>query len=207
MSETMHRGLRLALASLLLVALLAQLAIGMSRSSLTVANFLSFFTVLSNGAAVVMLTLHAAKPDRGSSPTFAIYRGAVTLYMTVTGLIHVVLTAPVATEVGISEPWIDWSIHVVGPIAVFVDWILYPPPTRMPRHAILIWLVFPAAYLGYSLIRGAVLGWYPYPILDPSDAGYTLVAIWSVVGLLVTVVLGFAYLWWSNRRQPAAGPA
>lgn len=204
MSETMHRGLRLALASLLLVALLAQLVIGMSRSSLTVANFLSFFTVLSTGAAVVMLTLLAAEPDRGSSPTFAVYRGAVTLYITVTGLIYVALTAPVASEVGISEPWIDWSIHVVGPIAIFVDWILHPPPTRMSRHAILIWLVFPAAYLGYTLIRGAVLGWYPYPILDPSEAGYVLVAVWSVVGLLTTVVLGFAYHWWSNRRLRVA---
>lgn len=202
MSETTHRGLRLALASLLAVALLAQLAIGMSRSGLTVTNFFSFFTVLSNTVAMVLLVLLAARPGLDASASFAVFRGAVTVYMSVTGLIYPVLLAPIAAEVGVPEPWIDWSIHVVGPIAIVLDWVLYPPPTRLPVKAMLIWLAFPAVYLVYSLIRGATVHWYPYPFLDPSTGGYTSVAFWSGFVLAVILGFGFAFYWWSNRRQP-----
>ena len=62
MSETTHRALRLALASLLLVALVSQLFIGLSRSELTVVRFFSYFTVLSNALAVIMLTMLATRP-------------------------------------------------------------------------------------------------------------------------------------------------
>lgn len=201
MSRTTHRALRLALASLLLVALLAQLAIGMSRSSLTVANFFSFFTVLSNVSAVVLLILLAARPGRDASPTFAVFRGAVTVYMSVTALVYVILLAPIAADVGVAEPWIDWSIHVVGPVAIAIDWILAPPPTELSLRTLWVWLVFPAAYLVYSLVRGVIADWYPYPFLDPAEAGYPAVTMWSAVVLVVILGFGFAYYWWSNRRR------
>lgn len=203
MSRTTHRALRLALASLLLVALLAQLAIGMSRSSLTVANFLSFFTVLSNVSAVVLLILLAARPGHDVSPTFAVFRGAVTVYMSVTGLVYVILLAPIAAEVGVAEPWIDWSIHVIGPVAIAIDWILAPPPTELSLGSLWVWLVFPTAYMAYSLVRGVIVEWYPYPFLDPAEGGYPAVAIWSVVVLVVILGFGFVYYWWANRRRAA----
>lgn len=204
MSETLHRGLRLTLASLLMVALFAQLAIGMSRSALSVVNFLSFFAVLSNAAAVVLLVLLAVRPGRYDSPSFAVFRGAVTVYMSVTGLIYAVFLAPVAAEVGVAEPWIEWSIHALGPIAIALDWIVYPPSTRLPRSAIPIWLVFPAVYLGFTLVRGVIVDWYPYPFLDPATGGYEAVALWSAVALVVILVFGFGYHWWSNRERVSA---
>lgn len=199
MSETTHRAVRLALASLLAVALVAQLAVGMSRSGLTVVNFFSFFTVLSNTSAVVLLVLLAARPDRDASTRFAVFRGAVTVYMSVTGLVYALLLAPIAADVGVAEPWIDWSIHVIGPIAILADWIFDPPPSRLARNSIWAWLVFPAVYLVYSLVRGPVADWYPYPFLDPQEGGYGAVALWSVVVLVVILAFSYAYYWWANR--------
>jgi hypothetical protein len=203
MSETTLRSLRLALASLLTVALLAQLAIGMSRADLTVANFFSFFTVLSNTAAVVMLVLLAARPDRVSDGGFSIFRGAVTVYMSVTGLVYATLLGPTGIDVGLTEPWVNWSLHILGPLAIGADWVINRPPSRLPDTALLIWLGFPAAYLVYSLIRGAIVDWYPYPFLDPGEVGgYGGVAIWSGVVLVVILVFGYGYLWWANRASP-----
>lgn len=201
MSDTTHRALRLALASLLVVALVSQLAIGMSRSALTVANFLSFFTVLSNISAVVLLAVLAARPGRDASMPFAVFRGAVTVYMSVAALVYAISLAPIAADVGVAEPWIDWSIHVIGPVALAVDWILDPPPAPLPTRSLWIWLVFPTAYLGYSLVRGAIMDWYPHPFLDPSGGGYPAVALWSAVVLVVILGLGFAYHWWSSRHH------
>lgn len=206
MSETTHRALRLALASLLTAALFAQLVIGMSRAELTVANFFSFFTVLSNIASVMMLAMLAWRPARSSSPVFSLFRGAVTVYMSVTGLLYAVLLAPTGIDVGLTEPWVNWSLHVVGPVALAIDWILSPAAVELPRRAPLIWMAFPAAYLVYSLTRGAIVDWYPYPFLDPAETGgYLGVAGWVGVALLVILGFGYAYYWWANRR--VTGPA
>lgn len=207
MSETTHRALRLALASLLLVALLAQLAIGMSRADLTLVNFLSFFTVLSNLFAVVVLVMLATRPLLATSETFSVVRGAMTVYMSVTGLVYAVLLAPTGVDVGLTEPWVNWSLHVVGPVAVALDWVFFTPETDLPGTAPLLWLAFPAVYLGYSLVRGAIVDWYPYPFLDPAETGgYDGVALWS--GVVLVVILGFSYAfyWWSHR-QAAPAPA
>jgi hypothetical protein len=207
MSETTHRALRLALASLIAVALVAQLLIGMSRSDLTVVRFLSYFTVLSNTSAVLLLVMLAARPGRDTATSFTVFRGAVTVYMIVTGLVYAFLIAPVAGDVGVPEPWIDWVIHVLGPIAITLDWVADPPPARLPGASLWMWLIFPAVYLGYSLMRGPIVDWYPYPFLDPAQGGYESVALWSGVVLAVILGFSFAVYWWANRRSSVAASA
>lgn len=200
MSETTHRASRLALASLLTVSLIAQLFIGMSRADLTIANFFSFFTVLSNVLAVAMLVMLAGRPHLRASHGFALFRGGVTVYMTVTGLVYAVLLAPTGVDVGLTEPWVNWSLHIVGPLALALDWILYPSEPDLPQSALLMWLGFPAAYLAYSISRGALIDWYPYPFLDPSRTdGYGGVAMWSAIVLVAVLGFGYAFLWWTNR--------
>lgn len=200
MSDTTLRSLRLALASLIAVALIAQLLIGLSRSNgLTVIRFFSFFTVLSNTAAVVMLGLHAGRPDRDRGTGFAVFRGAVTVYMSVTALVYAVVVAPSLLELTAPEPWIVWTIHVVGPVAIALDWLANPPRATLDTRALGWWLVFPTVYLTYSLVRGPIADWYPYPFLDPANSGYDGVALWSVVVLVVVLGFGYAYHWWAGR--------
>ena len=51
------------------------------------------------------------------------------------------------------------------------------------------WLIFPIVYVVYSLVRGPIADWYPYPFLDPNlDGGAGKVAIMVVV-LIPCVVL------------------
>lgn len=207
MGDTTHRALRLALASLLAVALAAQYIIGSTDSGLTMANFFSFFTVLSNTAAVVMLTMLAARPDRDMSLGFATFRGAVTVYMAVTGLVYITILYPQLADVGVPEPWIDVSIHVIGPILVAADWLYDRPPATLPAKTLAYWLVFPAAYLIYSLIRGPITDWYPYPFLDPDlSGGYGGVAVWSLVVVAVTLMFSYLFYWWCNRRKAQSAP-
>ena len=207
MSETTLRTVRLALASLLAVALASQLLIGLSRDEgLTVVRFFSYFTVLSNALAVVALVMLAGRPGRDHQPGFASYRGAVTVYMAVTGLVYAVVLAPNLADVAVPEPWIDWAIHVVGPVAMAADWFLHPPTASLSRVTLLLWLAFPTAYLAYSLTRGPLVDWYPYPFLDPSETGgYRGVAMWA--GVVLVVILGFGLLvrWWPSRKRAETG--
>jgi len=207
MDTTTHRALRLALASLLAVALAAQYIIGSTDSDLSVVNFFSYFTVLSNTAAVAMLTMLAANPDRDGSLFFATFRGAVSLYMAVTGLVYLTILYPQLVDVGVPEPWIDLSIHVIGPTLVVADWIYDRPPPDLPTRTVGIWLVFPATYLAYSLIRGPIADWYPYPLLDPdASGGYGEVVTWSLIVLVVILGFSFLFYWWGNRRRAEPAP-
>jgi hypothetical protein len=52
------------------------------------------------------------------------------------------------------------------------------------------WLIFPAVYLVYSLVRGPIADWYPYPFLDPDHGdGYANVALTSAAVLVTIIVL------------------
>ena len=76
--------------------------------------------------------------------------------------------------------WVDVVLHKVFPIIVVADWIVDPPTTRLSIRDALWWLVFPLAWTGLTLVRGALDGWYPYPFLNPANGGYGQVAITAV---------------------------
>jgi hypothetical protein len=70
---------------------------------------------------------------------------------------------------------------------------------------IFAWLAFPLAYLGYSLVRGLAVDWYPYPFLDPDESGgYAGVAGYSLDVLAAFVAVGLLLQWWAMRPRGEA---
>ena len=66
------------------------------------------------------------------------------------------------TDLGDLKPWVNLVVHGVMPVAVLVDWLVWPPERRPAARWVGIWLVAPAVYVAYSLVRGALTGFYPY---------------------------------------------
>lgn len=195
--------LRAGTAVLLVVALVAQFVVGAARNGLTPVNFFSYYTVLSNAAAAVVL-LARALPGKRARPGPAL-RGAVTLMMAVTGIVYAVLLAPIAADVGLTEPWVDVVLHVVGPVVVVLDWLVAPPRRAPTAGAVAVWFLPPAVYLGYSVARGARTGRYPYPFLDPAAVGgYPGVAGYVLLVLVVVAVLALLLRAWALRRARTA---
>lgn len=194
-SRDVWRVLRLAMAVAIVLALATQFFIGTGIATFRAANFFSYFTVLSNVGAAAVLMILVLNPVADSRRRTT-WRGAATLYMAVTGIVYVTILLPLETDVGVSEPWIDWIIHGIGPLFVVVDWMVNPATDRVDRRSLLSWLAFPAAYLTYTLIRGPLADWYPYPFLDPrSPSSYGEVAVGSLVVLVTIVAIGFALIW------------
>lgn len=163
-----------------------------------VPNLFFFFTILSNTMAAILLVGQAANP--GWMATNGMFRGAVTLYMTITGLVYAVLLAPLDIDVGNYAPWANFVHHSLGPAALLIDWLLFPPARRLPSSAPWWWLAFPAVYFVFSLIRGSITGWFPYPFLNLDEIGAGGVAIYSVIILGVFVGVGQFLRWWADRR-------
>lgn len=133
-----------------------------------------------------------------------LFRGAVTLYMTITGMVYAVLLRPIEADVGLIDPWVNFVLHSLGPAALLIDWLLFPPERTLAKSSLWVELIFPALYLTVTLIRGPLVDWYPYPFLDPRETGgYGSVVAYSVLVLLLFVAIGIFLRWWANERgQP-----
>ncbi|MCI0426198.1 MAG: Pr6Pr family membrane protein [Actinobacteria bacterium] len=161
-------------------------------------NLFFYFTILSNTLAAVLLAGEAIWPEwMGRN---ANYRGAVTVYMTITGLVYALLLAPLNIDVGDYAPWANFVHHNLAPAALLIDWLLFPPRQRLDRRAPMVWLVFPVVYFTFSLIRGSATGFFPYPFLDLDLQGVGGVLVYAIVILAVFIGVGWFVRWWAEQR-------
>ncbi|MFE0172508.1 Pr6Pr family membrane protein [Streptomyces sp. NPDC059002] len=164
---------------------------------------LSYFTVQSNIVVAVVLGLSAWRAWQGRRPLPAWATGGTLLFIAITGLVyHFVLANDssgfaMTDDIAAHSGWHSVSnqlLHTVTPIGVALDWLLLVRPGGLrPRHAGL-WLLYPLAYLGFALARGAIMSpgstaRYPYPFLDVDVHGYG-----GVLGNAVVFGLAFAAL-------------
>lgn len=151
-----------------------------------VADFFSYFTIQSNLLAIVVLLIGGIVDP--TSPRWSAIRGAVTLYMTITGIVYAVLLAN--ETVGLAPEWIDTVLHRVTPLVLLFDWMLFAPWPRLAHRVSLGWLFYPVLYFTYSLIRGPIADFYPYPFIDPRrDGGYGRVVLYALVLAAVMAAL------------------
>lgn len=165
-------------------------------------NYFSYFTILSNCAATVVLAVGGVALLRGRRGVPARVRGAVVAYMTITGVIYLVVLR--ADAEGQLQAWIDDVLHRLLPVFLFVDWLLVPPRRRVEYGAVVYWLVLPVVFLVYSLVRGSIVQWYPYPFLDPRVNGYVHVAAETFVIAFAICAICLLVVWLGDRARRAA---
>jgi hypothetical protein len=188
-------ALRLLLGLLTLVAIASQFAIH-ARMGANVVNFFSYFTNLSNLLAAGVLLLTAR--TRATPAWIDRVRAISAMNMAVVGIVFTLLLRN--EDLGALQPWVNFVLHDLMPCAVVLDWLLDPPSTRLGVRDVMQFLIFPAAYLAYSLLRGAQTGWYPYPFLNPSRVdGYGGVTVYAVGITVIFLVIGWALVALGNR--------
>lgn len=190
---------RLVLAALALAAVVVQFVNGTGRPGFEPANFLSFFTIQSNVLAAVVLCVAGVAALRGHpSGRLTAWRGAATLYMAATGIVYVALLRGLEESLQTPLPWVNAVLHYVMPAGLVADWLIDRPRERIEFRRALPWLAFPLAYAAYSLIRGEVTGWYPYPFLDAEANGYATVLI-ACVGVAAAILAVAWCVAWRTR--------
>ena len=191
---------RLGFATLAIVAMTYQFATLNVRPEYAKGNFFSFFTIQSNIIAVAVLFLLVLVPSERRSSLFEGVRGGAVLYIAITGVVFAVLLAGLQEELQTTIPWVDFVVHKLMPVALVADWLVDPPRHRLPWWTVAAWLAYPLAWITYTLVRGEIVDWYPYPFVDVSKLGYG-----GVLGRSVGLTVGFAVaaaalLWLGNRR-------
>ena len=207
--RTLINAYRLGFATLTVLAIVAQASDLYTRGAFVPQNFFSYFTIQSNLIAVVVFLGSVAWWRTAPSPTWELVRGASVVHMTITFVVFALLLS--GTNVDTALPWVDTVLHRVMPLAVIADWLIDPPRQRIPFRTSLRWTTFPLLWAAYTLVRGAIVDWYPYPFLDPANSGYGSVALYVVAILIFGIVLCAVIAWVGNtvgaRRGNAAESA
>ncbi|MFJ5775027.1 Pr6Pr family membrane protein [Streptomyces sp. NPDC093094] len=171
----------------LLTALLAAGGVAVELMLGSPPRVLSFFTVQ---AAILLALVTAASARRAWSarrPLPGALTGAALLYVVIAALVYHLLLADAATPFSMTDPSAaptGWHaagnhvLHTVVPAAAVLDWLLLTAPGRLHLRQASTWMLFPVAYLAFSLVRGELLlpgtpgGRYLYAFLDIDAHGY-----------------------------------
>jgi hypothetical protein len=109
------------------------------------------------------------------------------LYIAITGVVFALLLSGLQEALDTHTPWMDFVVHKLTPVVLVADWLVDPPRHRLRFRVAALWLVYPLLWFAYTLIRGARVGWYPYPFVDVAAHGYGRVFVNAAV-----LVVGFA---------------
>lgn len=153
-------------------------------------RFISYFTVLSNLLVAVTATTLALGQDR--APTWwRVVRLNAVVSIAVTGLVHWFFLRPLLNLSG-ADYLADKLLHVVVPLLAVIGWVAFGPRGLAGRALLLPSLIYPIGWLVYTLVRGAIVDWYPYPFLDVGLHGYpgALLACAGVAVLLLALTWG-----------------
>ncbi|WP_285665007.1 Pr6Pr family membrane protein [Actinorhabdospora filicis] len=168
-------------------------------------NYLSYFTIQSNIIGGAVLLWGAVRYWRGRAETaaFGSLRGAAALYLATTGVVYHVLLADVDAVNGSTPGVLNLIWHTLLPLVIVLDWLVWPPKLPPAYRDIPVWLIYPLVYGVYTLVRGPVADWYPYPFIDPRPHGYGHVAL-MCTGVAVWFVAAAAALVWAARAITAS---
>jgi len=180
-----------------LAAIVVQLISAMKMPEFHPANFFGYFTNLSNIFGAFVL-LYAGAVFGLSSRGLDFLRGAAALCLAIVGVVFSLLLANLESNV---IPWVNIVVHYIMPTAIVLDWLIDPPQTTLTARDGLSWISLPIAYLAYTLARGSLAHWYPYPFLDVDRIGYGSVSTYCAVFLATAVVFALTLVVVANKLR------
>ncbi|MEU7527814.1 Pr6Pr family membrane protein [Saccharothrix sp. NPDC042600] len=155
-----------------------------------------FFTIQSNVLVLVTNALLAADPDRPSTLFRALRLDGV-LAITVTGVVfHTVLKG--LRELTGAAAFADFLLHTMSPVLCVIGWLAFGPRGAISARVIGWSVVFPLAWLAFTLVRGAVIDWYPYPFVNVTVLGHGRVLL-NCTAVAVLFLALAAGAWWLDR--------
>ncbi|MFJ9585795.1 Pr6Pr family membrane protein [Streptomyces acidicola] len=222
----------------LMVALTAAAGVGVELLLGSPLHVLSYFMIQTGVLVAVVFASSASRAWTARRPLPPRVTGGTLLYISIAALIsHVILTggstafltmgptpapvpapgagpgtgtAEVATLVGWPAP-ANPLLHTLLPLAVVADWLLFTRPAPLRPALAATWLLYPLAYLAFTLARGFLLPdgsspSYLYPFLDVNQQGYKSVLANALLIGLACYALGLLLVALDHLRPNPVRP-
>jgi len=186
---------KIALASISWAGIILQLSI----ASDSLFNFISYFTILANLFIAISLSISLIKPASkiGIFLDGVSVQSALALYIFVVAVIYNSIIRGAWTQTT-AQFIADNLLHVLIPVLYILYWLIFVPKGILKWKDLIHWIYFPLIYLLYCLLRGALIGWYPYFFINVNELGYSRVFI-NIAMILALMLFGGALLIALNR--------
>lgn len=165
-------------------------------------RLVSYFTIQSNLLVIITVLPLIMNPQHDGSRWRVLRLDGVVMIL-VTGLVHWFLLRPLSILTGWSAV-ADLLLHIVVPLLAVLGWLVFGPRPRITPAAVAWSLVWPIAWLSYTLVVGAATGWYPYPFLDPAESSVGQIAF--TCGAMAVLFTGLAWTCWRFDRVLSPRP-
>ena len=201
---------RLAFAATCVIALVARYIWGLGSATFSPDNYYAYLTIQSNivfTVVMIMAGIVALRVDR-DPPWLTTVRACVLTCTVTAGIVFAVIVQQSgANTVPIELPISDLVLHFWLPPLAVLEWILSPGRGRAAWRTIAFVLGYTLTWGGLTMLRGTIVGWYPYYFLDPGQlSGVGEFFTLSGVALFVFTVVGFAVVGVTRiqRRAPSS---
>ena len=130
-------------------------------------TFLSYMTILTNILValvyIIPLVMPATKTGKFLSKPFV--QTATLVYIIVVCIGYHILLSKIWSPQGLQKA-ADISLHYLVPVFYIFFWLFFVQKGTLKYTFAFTWLLYPAAYLIYAIIRGSITGIYAYYFLD-----------------------------------------
>ncbi len=158
-------------------------------------EYFAYFTIQSSLIAALALILAGRSAIQAKAETRAltlVRLSAVTSAVVVAIVYNLLLrdSAPLPADIGY-----DWPVppneilHVWGPVLILIDWLLASALVQLKIKSIFWVLVFPLAWLIFSVIRGLATSWWPYWFIDPTGPGGVVSMVEFIFAIMFFLLL------------------
>jgi hypothetical protein len=164
------------------------------------AHYFSYMTIWTNLLVAMVFGAITIYPQSrlGRFLSTPAAQAGTMLYIIIVGLVYHFMLSGMFNLSG--QEWFnDLLLHYINPLLFTVFWFIYSEKERFGYSQSIKWLVWPVAYFFYSLIRGFLVGWYPYPFVDVNKDGYPQVLTVSLVLISGYALTGLGVVFMSRK--------
>lgn len=202
-------GIRALAALALLSSVIWQITDRLANDLFRPAEYFAYFSIQGTLIATVVLGLTGVRALKSLPETrlITIVRLCATVYFTVIAVVYNALLRGLPGD--IRDAGYNWPvvpneiIHVWGPIILLLDWLLVAGFSSVRLRAAFWVVVYPLAWILFSVIRGNVDGWWAYWFLDPTDEGGVTGMLTYIFGIAALMIgLGFVLSLFARALKP-----
>ena len=168
-------------------------------------SYFSFFTVLTNTMVATVLTYAViSRSSKGRSFFLQAWvSSGITVSIIVVGVAYSLLLRQLWQPHGVA--WLaNELLHDVMPVLFTLYWWYCVPKGLLRVSHIGVWALYPVLYFAYILLRGHLLGVYPYPFIDVGKLGYAQVFLNAgeiLAGFFVVALMLVALDRWVGSKR------
>ena len=157
-------------------------------------EYFAYLTIQSSLIASVILAVAGVRELQGKADTkvLTLARLSTASYAIIVGVVYNALLRGTIVLPGDPDYGYDWPVvpneilHVWGPLFIFLDFVLTITVTKLKFKQIFWVLLYPLAWLAFTVIQGLITNWWPYNFLNPNLGGGAV-----GVGIFVVEIMAF----------------